>query len=246
MKFSTVLLAGALLLTPSIASAGVLDGILDGWSGESALTGARTTGNTETTDVGLSLKVQKETDVWRHKFKALGDYGEANDTDTKQRYSFGYQIDRDVTERLYVYGNADYFSDTFGAFKNGYFLGGGLGYNVLQEQPLLWNLEGGAGYRSQKSRPAQPVEPETENEFALRGFSDLDYTFNDNVSLYNDTEILWSSSDTYIWNEAGITAKLAGNLAVRASYRVDNHSNPPVGAESTDTTTRFGIVYTLK
>lgn len=241
MKFSIAILTSLLFLAPSMASAG----IIDGWSGEASLTGSKTTGNTETTDVGLGLKVKKEDGVWRHKFKALADYGKVSGEKNKSRYALGYQIDRDLNDRLYIYGNADYYGDDFGAFKQGYFVGGGAGYKMILPEPLSWNVEGGPGYRSQKTRPVAPIVPSTENELAVRGFSDIDYRLNDNVSLYNDTEIIYSSSDTYIWNEIGITATLAGNLAARASYRIDNHSSVPVGTEKTDTVARFGIVYTM-
>jgi len=63
------------------------------------------------------------------------------------------------------------------------------------------------GFESQgPTPPALLPLSVTDNEVALRGFSDFDYKFNDNVAFYNDTEIIWSSSDTYIWNEVGITA----------------------------------------
>jgi len=129
-----------------------------------------------------------------------------------------------------------------------------VGYKAILPEPLSWNLESGLGYRSQKSRIVDNdiltnplgLASDRENELAIRGFSDLDWVLNENVSAYNDTEIIWSSSDTYIWNEVGITATLAGNLAARASFRIDTHSDVPVGTEKTDTITRFGIVYTMK
>jgi len=241
------------LLASAILLAGVTTAqaqITEGWSGEASLTGSKTTGNTDTTDLGLGLKLKKETDLWRHKFKALADYGKVDGSKNKQRFALGYQIDRDINERTYIYGNADYFNDDFGAFKQGYFLGTGLGYKAILPEPVSWNLEGGAGYRSQKTQ--NPIPPAllplsiTENELALRGFSDFDWVLNENVSAYNDTEIIYSKSDTYIWNEIGLTATLAGNLAARASFRIDNHSNVPVGTKKTDTVTRFGIVYTMK
>jgi len=226
--------------------------ITEGWSGEASLTGSKTTGNTETTDIGLGLKLQKETDQWRHKFKALADFGRVEGVTNKQRFSLGYQIDRDINDRLYVYGNADYFNDDFGAFQQGYFLGTGLGYKAILPDPVSWNLEGGLGYRNQTEQDF--IDSDTDlltdgastDELALRAFSDFDWVLNENVSAYNDTEIIYSSSDTYIWNEIGITATLAGNLAARASFRVDTHSDVPEGTEKTDTVTRFGIVYTLK
>ena len=84
------------------------------------------------------------------------------------------------------------------------------------------------------------------DELAYRGASRINYVLNDNVSAYNNTELTYSKSDTYIWNETGITAQLMGNLAARASFRIDNHSTVPVGTKKTDTISRVGIVYTIK
>lgn len=223
------------IATPAFA------GIADGWTGEAALTGSKTSGNTETTDVGLGLNLVKSSDVWRHKFDASVDYGKVSGLKNKQRFALGYQIDRDINERLYVYGNADYFQDDFGAYKNGTFVGTGLGYKLVQPDPLQWDLESGLGWRQQKDQLAVKTD-----ELAFRGASRLKYVLNENVSAYNDTELTYSKSDTYIWNETGLTAQLMGNLAARASFRIDNHSDVPAGRKKTDTISRIGVVYTMK
>jgi len=245
-----IILATALCLATSSPAFAQFNNITEGWSGDASLTGSRTTGNTDTLDFGAGLKLQKEDGPWTHKFKANADFGEVDDQSTRERYDLGYQIERDFNDRLYGFANGDYYKDEFGAFQDGWFLGGGLGYKVILPDPVGWNLEGGAGFRSQTAQDDESVTPIveglTEEEFALRGLSDFDYKFNDNVSFYNDTEIIWSDSDTYLWNEAGITAQLWGNIAARASYRVDYHSNPPAGSVSTDTISRVGIVYTIK
>ena len=216
-------------------------GVMDGWTGEAALTGSKTSGNTETTDAGLGLHLVKSSDVWRHKFRANADYGKVSGEKNKQRWGLGYQIDRDINDRLYVYGNADYFQDDFGAFKNGTFLGTGLGYKFVLPDPLQWDLESGLGWRQQKDQLSVKTD-----ELAYRGASRINYVLNDNVSAYNNTELTYSKSDTYIWNETGITAQLMGNLAARASFRIDNHSTVPVGTKKTDTISRVGVVYTIK
>ena len=124
-----------------------------------------------------------------------------------------------------------------------------MGYKAILPEPVSWNLEGGLGYRSQKTQG--PVAPAllplsvTENELALRGFSDLDWVLNDNVSAYNDTEVIFAESNTTIWNEIGLTAQIAGNLAARTSFRVDHNTNVAAGLVKTDTITRVGIVYTM-
>ncbi|MEE9348165.1 MAG: DUF481 domain-containing protein, partial [Robiginitomaculum sp.] len=164
----------------------------------------------------------------------------------KNRMYFGYQLDREINDKLYAYGNANYYSDEFGPFKNGSFLGAGLGYQAIKTEPMQWALEGGAGYRTQKTRPVGMVPGENVGEFALRGGSDFDYKLNENVSLFNNSEVIWSDADTYIWNDIGITANLAGNLAARASFRFDTHSDVPAGTEKTDTISRISLVYTMK
>lgn len=213
-----------------------------GWSGEAGLSGSVTTGNTETTDIGAVLSLSKEADIWTHNFDGTIDYGEVNDAESKNRLFLGYQIDRDINERLYAFANANYFKDEFGSYETGYFLGGGLGYDVLIDEPMLWALEGGIGYRSQTLQGSG----DDEGEFAIRAASDFDYAFNDAVSFYNDSEVIWSDSDTYLWNDAGINAQLAGNLSARFGVRVDHHTDVPVGVEKTDTTTRATLVYAIR
>ena len=261
-KFLCAALASTALMTATSALAQDLDPTNNGWSGEASLTGSQTTGNTDTTDVGLAFNIQKETDLWRHTARGSADFGRANGENNKERYTLGYQLDRDITDRLYVFGNADWFSDDFGAFENGYFVGGGLGYKLVQPAPWGWDVEGGAGFRSQQAGGGVPsaddllnltpdelldiTDPDRDNEFALRGASKITYDFNDNVSFYNNSEVIWSSSDTYLWNEFGLTAQLTETLAARASIRLDHHTDVLPGVENTDSITRFGIVYQIK
>lgn len=228
---------GSLLCAPAQAQ------ITEGWTGEASLSGSKTTGNTETTDLGLALAVQKAGETWRHKFKASGDLGRVDGVTSQRRYRLGYQIDRDITDRVYGYASGELFSDDFGAYQEGYLLGTGLGYQVILPDPITWSVEAGLGYRSQQAQGALGVRDE---ELAARLGSDFGWALNDNVSLYNKSEVVYAASDTYLWNEAGLTANLVGNLAARASFRVDHHTDVPFGTEKTDTISRVGIVYKMK
>ncbi len=231
----------AVLATTSLTFATSASAQVAGFTGEASLSGSKTSGNTDTTDLGLALNLQKTSGLWRHTVKASADFGEVSDDTNKQRFVVGYQIDRDLSDRLYVYGNADYFNDKFGSYEEGYFVGTGLGYKLIEPAPLGWDVEGGVGYRSQTTQLGV-----TEKEVALRGASKAKYDVNDNVSVYNNSEVIWGDSNTYLWNETGITATLAGNLAARASFRLDHNTDVPTGTEKTDTVTRFGVVYTMK
>jgi len=44
-------------------------GLIEGWKGEASASGSKTTGNTETEDVGLGLKLANTEGRWKHKFK---------------------------------------------------------------------------------------------------------------------------------------------------------------------------------
>lgn len=243
MKHLKAILATGILtaILPITANAG----IMDGWTGEAGISGSKTSGNTDTTDVGVAINLNKAADIWTHKFDTTYDYGTADGLDSKNRLFLGYQLDREINDQLYVYGNTNYFTDDFGPYKQGAFVGAGLGYKVWVDEPALWSVEGGAGLRSQKTRALNNLGSIREEEFALRGASDFDYKLNDAVSFYNDTEVIYSKSDTYIWNDIGLTAKLAGNFAAKFGVRVDHHTDVPVGVEQTDTITRGSLVYTI-
>lgn len=218
-------------------------GLIEGWKGEASASGSRTTGNTQTEDIGLGLKLANTEGRWKHKFKGNYDYGRNKGAKNKQRLRMSYQLDRQINERLYSFANADYFSDDFGAFEEGYYFGGGVGYKMVLPEPVSWDLEAGVGYRYQDP---QGSNKETKREVGLRGASNFDWDINDKVALYNNSELTYSESDTYVWNEVGLTSQLLGDLAARASYRVDYHSTVPSGRENTDTITRIGVVYKLK
>lgn len=214
----------------------------DGWTGEVGLSGSTTSGNSETSDVGLSFKFQNETKPWTHNIRGRFDYSEADSVTNKQRLEFGYKLARDIGERVYIFGNGDYYDDDFGAYESGYFIGGGIGYKVIFPDPISWKLEAGPGFRSQTLRG--PLG-DREEEAAVRGYSEFIYKFNDNVAATNETEVLSSASDTYIWNETALTANMFAGLALRASFRVDYHTDVPFNRENTDTITRIGVVYKM-
>lgn len=223
---------------------------IKGWGGEVGLNGARTTGNNDTTDIGIAFKLNNRGSDWRHNLKGTLDYGRSQSSTNKRRYRLGYKIGRDLTSRTYVFANADYYSEDFGAFKHGYYLGGGAGYSVLVDGPTQWRIEAGAGYRSQKARlkPNDPsgLSSRLEEFASARLFSDFEHKFHETVTITNDTELFYSDVDTFFINELGANSNLFGSLALRASFRIEAHTKVPDGREEVDTISRIGIVYKME
>lgn len=219
----------------------------DGWTGEGAISAAATTGNTETTDLGLSLKGARQMGDWRVKANAAADYGETNSSETRNRWGLGGQVDRDLTDRFYLFGGATYEQDQFSGYDSRFYVGPGAGYRVLTGERTKWALEAGPGYRRDEvqARVVSGVRlgSATEEGFGARAASRFSHKFNEAVGFTNDTDVIYGDLSTQIVNSAAITAKLTDALSARVSFDVRNESDPQPGREDTDTATRFSLVF---
>lgn len=235
---SACIAAGA---TPALAQ----DDPASPWSGEGALTAGVTTGNTETSDVGLALKLSHDGGDWIQSGEFAADYGETDSVETKNRMFAAGQIDRVFDERLSGYGRLTWERDEFSGFENRYFVGFGLAWKAINSDAMKWTVEGGPGYKVDEIRATLTTPAETEESFGARAGSKFEYKFNDAVSLSNNTEVVYSQTSTQISNIIALTANLWGNLSARVSLDVRHDTDPLPGFESTDTATKFSLVYKI-
>lgn len=254
------LAAAALFAAPALAQ----EEESTGWTGEGSLSASSTTGNTESTDIGAALKVKRDWGIWSTTAEAAADYGELDGVESKNRIFLAGQADRQINDRLYGFGRISYEQDEFTGFDSRTFVGGGLGYEVLQGPRATWNVEGGPGFkidevadilardangeiiRDGAGAPIIATPATTEESFAVIAKSDYAYAFNDAVTFSNLTNVIYAQESTQIGNTTAITAALTDVLSARVSFEVRHDTNPPMGFEDTDTATRFSIVYKLK
>lgn len=243
-KIISAAAALAVLASPALAQ--------DGWSGEGSLSAGVTTGNTETTDVGLGLNMSKEQGPWTYSAEALADFGRTEGVETRNRWLVGGTVDRQINDRLFAFGRASYEQDEFSGFESRAFVGGGLGYDVLVGDKQSWTVRGGPGFKLDEladtvtldAAGAEIITPgETEQSISFFADSAYAYAFNDNVKFTNDTTALYAEVSTQFTNSAALTAKLTGALSARISFDVRHDTNPPDGFEATDTATRVSLVY---
>ncbi|MBU1346531.1 MAG: DUF481 domain-containing protein [Alphaproteobacteria bacterium] len=218
------------------------------WTGEGSLGAGYTTGNTETSDFGLGLKLARETGDWKTSIEALADYGKTDGVETKNRAFVAGQMDRDFGERTFGFGRLSYERDEFSGFESRAFAGAGLGYRILVGETTSWSVEGGPGVKFDEVRetvqPGPVIVPgETVTSFSAIGASKFAHAFNDNVKLTNDTNVLYAETSTQLSNSLAVTAALAGALSARFSFNVRYDTDPPPGFEQTDTVTRVSLVY---
>ena len=219
------------------------------YTGEGSFTAGYTTGNTETTNVGVGLKLAREGTKWRQSGEFKVDYGENEGDENKNRIFTAAQLDRKFeSPRWSAYGRATYEQDKFSGFENRTFIGGGLGYIAIDGDKTTWTLEGGPGWRfdeiSERTSNSETIPGFREDSFAFRAGSTFNYRFNENVSLTNDTNAVYAEASTQFQNGLSLTANLFNDISARFSFDVRYDTDPPSNkTEKTDTATRISFVY---
>jgi len=243
----TALLAVSILTLPAVAESGH-------WDGEGALTAGLNTGNTETSDLGVGVKMTRESQIWRIRSEFVADYGTKNGSRTKNRYFASGQFDRTLNDDLFGFARASHEEDEFSGFNSRSFVGGGLGWLVLDDEAAKWSLEGGPGVKFDRLRSRIEVVPDGENVvvpamseeiYSMMASSRFAYTLNDHVRLSNDTNLIYADVSTQIGNKTSLTASLTQSLSARFSVEVRHDSDPPEGFVDTDTSTRMSLVYSF-
>lgn len=239
--------SAAIMVSPALAQEDE-----NGWSGEGSFSAGATTGNTETTDLGLGLKLAKKADAWTYSGEAVADYGEIDGLENRNRTFLAGSVDRQINDRLFGFGRVSYEVDQFTGFDSRTFVGAGLGYDVLQGPQSTWSVRGGPGVKIDEVKriittdalgAALIIPAETETSFAVVAKSDFAYELNDNVTFTNVTDVLYAQESTQLGNSTALTANLTGSLSARVSFDVRHDTNPPLGFEDTDTATKIAVVY---
>jgi putative salt-induced outer membrane protein len=163
----------AVVITPAAAQ--------DGWSGEGSFSAGTTTGNTETTDLGLGVVLGKEAGVWTYGLEANADYGEIDGLESRNRVFLSGNIDRQIAVRLFGFASTSYENDQFSGYDSRIFVGGGLGYEILQGEVTSWSVRGGPGLKIDEVKrivdtsvvPASIIDAETQESFSITAASDF-------------------------------------------------------------------------
>ncbi len=240
--FFAALAASSCLTFPAFAENGT-------WKGEGSFSAGLNTGNTETSDLGIGVKMARETQVWKNSAEFIADYGTKNGSQTKNRFFVAGQTNRVLNDDAFVFARVSHEVDEFSAFDSRSFVGGGAGWQVFDAPAAKWSLEGGPGLKFDKVKeitsgdPPLTVPARTDESFSFIAASKFGYTFNDAVKFGNDTNVLYADTSTQIGNKTSLTALLTKSLSARFSFEVRHDTDPKPGFEETDTATRMSLVY---
>lgn len=223
-------------------------GVFDLWSGEGQIGAFVATGNSEDTGLSLALKLTREGIDWTHALRASADYQRSNGVASREQFLLAYEPRYDIRQGFFAYGLAQYERDRFQGFDARYAVSGGIGYTVLDSDSATLSIKAGPAVRITERTDGTSVS-------RLAGLfgADFDWRIADRITLTQDASavaetggealVIVDSSNTTLNLLTGIDFKVSEALRSRLSYQIEYDSNPAPGAESTDTLTRFTLVY---
>lgn len=213
-------------------------GLFENWAGEGELGAFRSTGNAANIGLTAGLALTRDGINWRHKLSGRADYQETEGVVTREQYLAVYEPNYKLSDRLFVYGLAQYERDRFQGFSARYSVSGGLGYDVLTGPAMTLSVKAGPAWRR-----TELVDGTSSGNLAGLAAADFGWKLAESISLTQSASALVQSGSSTFISDTGLIATVSDNLSVRLSYTVENDTAPPPGAVKTDTLSRVTLIY---
>lgn len=223
-------------------------GLFDNWSGSGEIGGYQSSGNSDNVGLTASLNANRKGIDWSHRLRGRMDFQRSNGRTSREQYFASYEPRYQVNKRLFAYGLAQYENDRFQGFDGRYAVSGGLGYTMVDSPRVDLSVKAGPAYRV-----TDFVVGETDSRLAALLGIDFDWRITDRLTFSQNSDLvaegggqataIIDSRTTSLNLMTGLDAKVSDRLSTRLSYQVKYDSDPPAGAVTTDTVSRFTLVY---
>ncbi|MBD76127.1 MAG: hypothetical protein CL807_04360 [Citromicrobium sp.] len=223
-------------------------GLFDMWSGEGQVGAFLSTGNSDDMGLSLAVNLKREGIRWSHALRATADFQRSSGVTSREQFLAAYEPRFQMSDNIFAYGLTQYERDRFQGFYNRYAISGGIGYKLLDSDSATLSVKAGPAFRVTErtngeriSRLAGLFGADFDWRLADRGT----FTQDANAVAETGTEALLvvDSANTTLNLTSGIDFKVSDRLRSRLTYNIEYDSNPGPGAETTDTLTRFSLVY---
>jgi len=223
-------------------------GPIENWTGRGQVGAFQSSGNSEDVGVTLSLALERTGINWQHRLRANVDYQHSNGRTSREQYLAAYEPRYQIDTNLFGYALAQYESDRFQGFSSRYSLSGGLGYKLIDTDAAQLSAKAGPSWRL-----VELVDGTSQGSLGALAGLDFDWRLAEQIKFTQDADmvadaggaasVVVDSNSTSVLLTSGLEATLSKGLTTRLSYTVDYDSNPPAGTVTTDTFTRFTLVY---
>jgi putative salt-induced outer membrane protein len=212
------------------------------WKGSLGLAWVATSGNTDTSSIGLDFGLESKPEPWGFSFAARGNRAEDQGIQTAENYLATGRAVRKLGKRWDAFGGLAWAKDPFAGFDSQSVASAGATYTAVESERHLLSFDMGFAYTWEDRVP-----PEADVDFAggLFGLS-WEWKLGASSKLVERLVFLPNFDDSADWRLNSLTAiEAAINewLALRLGYDI-RHRNQPIGdADSTDTTSTASVVF---
>jgi putative salt-induced outer membrane protein len=212
------------------------------WVGSLGLAWVATSGNTDTSTLGLDFGLDRKPERWGIEFAARGNRADNDGETTAENYFVSARAVRKLSTRWEAFGGLAWARDPFTGFDSQTVASAGATYLAVESKRQLLKLDAGLAYTwEDRVPPAEDVN-------FVGGLLGLTWEWKLGASskLTERLVFLPNFDDSGDWRLNSITAlEAAVNswLALRLGFDI-RHRNQPIGdADSTDTTSTASVVF---
>lgn len=235
-----------------LAAAAPLTVQAEDWKGKGQAGLLISQGNTEAKSANAALELTRALDGWKHAFNAATLYGKSGSIKSAERWSVGWQSDRDISPRMYGFGSLRYGRDRFSGFQYQATVATGLGYKFIDSEPTRLTGRVGVGYR--RFRPelitknaAGAVIGRTRldsvGDAVMTVGLDFDHALSATTSLTNRFLVEAGSGNTLFTDNLALAVKMSDKLALSLGVSAQHNTRPPAGLKHRDVIETINLVY---
>jgi putative salt-induced outer membrane protein len=212
------------------------------WAGSLGLSWVATTGNSDTSSIGLDFNMEKKADPWGLLFVARGNKAEDSGETTAENYLVGARAIRKLSESWEAFGGLQWSKDPFTGFDSQTVASLGATYIAIEGERNKLAFDGGLAYTWEDQ-----VNPDAQVDY-LGGLFGLtwEWKLGEKSKLVERLVYYPNFDDSTDWRLTSLTsieAEVNSWMALRFSYDV-RHRNQPIGdADKTDTTSSASVVF---
>jgi putative salt-induced outer membrane protein len=212
------------------------------WVGSLGLSWVATSGNSDTSSIGLDFDLEKKADPWGLVFVGRGNRAQDSGTITAENYLFGARAVRKVSEKWEVFGGLQWSKDPFTGFNSQTVASLGATYIAIEGERNKLAFDGGLAYTWEDQ-----VNPDETVDY-LGGLFGLTWELKlgeksklvERLVYYPNFD---NSTDWRLTSFTAIEADVNSWMALRFGYDI-RHRNQPIGdSDKTDTTSTASVVF---
>jgi len=211
------------------------------WTGSAGVSYNATSGNTDTSGLGLDVTVNRQPTPWGLEIRALANRAETDGVKTAERYFGGLRGKRALGERNELFLGGSWSRDRFAGFDSRVVLEAGDTFKALLGPVHELSFDVGLTWTEE-----DPVAAEKDSfAGALLGAAYV-WKFTDTASFRERVRFFPSFEDSSDWrltSETAIEAAIAAEWALRVSYLYARDNVPPDGFGKDDSATAVSLVW---